>query len=315
MAITLADLRTYCAEIAGPDMSGSTADREHMIWINNAIRRVFSALAWDRIEHQQKLYVEPEESGSAMNVTQGSRSLVLTAGTFLAKYVTERWELVIDGEGSQTFELASIDNDPTNTQATMRVGDEWILATATGKTYYFLKTIYELPDNAKRVQRVQVLGSGQELIQLQPHEFDLQKAHNPAQRGAYPRFYCFRKNNLEIWPHPGSTRLKLGITYVKGPPAPYTTATAGTQEIDWDEEWRDLLEAAIRIEAAVTQGENAPIPYAIAVTEWEQRLKTYQGLDNMRGEAFTGPIGLQGPLMDPFPRERSYSWVGPIVDA
>lgn len=316
MAITLGTLRTFCQEIASPDSSGDTAEREFMHWINAAIQRVFSACAWDRILHQQKITVLPVESLDTLVVTEGSLALTcVAADTFRpsasTKYLDDRWELHIDGEADETFELAAIASD---TAATLRAGDEWTGASATGVTVYFAKTIYSLPNNAKQITRVQVLEAPCDVLVLPPHEFDHQRSQAPTQRGGYPRFATLRKGKIEIWPHPGTEYCKLGITYRKGPTV-LADADADATEIDWDEEWRDLLLRAITLEASITQGENAPIPYAIALAEFERRLANYKALDANK-DVQTGPLGVNVPMpYSPPNGTPSFSWSGTIGNA
>ncbi len=312
MAITLGDLRTFAQEMASPDSSGASADREFMVWINGALRRVYSELSWDKILHERKINIPIEETGTAMTVTQDSLALVLTSGTFLAKYVTDRWNLAIDGDATQVFELASIDDSPTNQNATMRDGDQWIEATATGKSYTFYQTIFSLPDNAERIERVQILASGLHVIGLEPDEFDHQRSFNIQQRGQYPRFFTFRAGNLEIWPHPGTTRVKLGISYTKGPTA-YTTATADATTIEWEEKHRDLLEKAIMLEAAIYQGDQSPVPYGIAEREYMSRLNRYKSLNNQKRNR-AGPMRLLLPRPQSNFPPKSFSWVGELED-
>lgn len=314
MAITLGTLRTFCQEIASPDSSGGTADREFMIWINGAIKRLFAEIGWDRILKEQKLTILPEETGSALTVTKGSLSCSLGgAETFLAKYVTGEWDFYIGDEGSFILRLASIDNSPTNTTGTFRTGDEWIKSSGV-KTWEARKTKYDLPDDAKQLHRAQIMGNGDLLVILPPHEFDHQKSYNPAQSGSYPRVCCLRKGHLEIWPHPGDSYVKLGLSYRKGAPTyTWTSSTHDSTEVDWDEEWIDLLHKAILLEAAIYQGEGSPVNYPVVFSEYETRLRRYRGLNSVRAE-LGGPMNLKPPMREYPHNPRSFSWVGPLTD-
>lgn len=311
MALTLGTLRTFCREIASPDSSGSTAEREFMVWINGAIERVFSATGWDQILHQQKITVIPRESLDTLSVTQGSLTITCSApDTFRpsssTKYADDRWELHIEGESDEVFEIASYASD---TSATLRSGDEWTGSTASNLDVYFVKTIYSLPNNAKQIMRVQVLETGIDVLLLTPDEFDFQKSTSPTQTGAYPRFATFRKNKIEIYPHPGDSYCKLGISYRKGPTV-LADADVDATEIDWPDEWRDLLQKAITLEAAITQGENAPTPYAIALAEYERRLSAYKALDSNR-DPMTGPLGVGDPIPPAPFGTPAWSYTGP----
>ena len=309
MAITLGDLRTFCAEIASPDSSGATADREFMVWINSATMRVFADNDWDKILHTRVINLLPQETGTALVVTQDSTAVTETNSALLEKYVTDEWDLIVDGESSQVFELGTF----TSTSAgAFRDGDEWIEASGT-KSWTAVKTKYDLPDNAKNVLRVQLLQNGGFPVKYLPHnEYDMHKAHNPTQTGGDPRVYTLRNNKIEIYPHPGATRKKLGISYRKGPTV-LADAALDAVEIDWDEEWKDLLYKAIQLEAAITQGKGAPVPYPLAKTAYEDRLKQYRGLDGNRPE-FTGPMGLNHPRRMSFPTDISFSDATAISD-
>ena len=306
MAITLEDLRTFCAEIASPDSSGTTADREFMHWINGALQRLYSEAAWDRILHQSKLTILPLETITDLGVTAGSLAVTSAGNNIAAKYLSERWELHIGDEGDEVFELAA---RASAMAATLRAGDEWTGSTGT-KTAYAVKTIYPLPNTAKSIERVQVLETNLEVAVLPGGELDYEKTHNPTERGSYPRVCTYRKGNIEIWPHPGTEYCKLALTYRKGPTL-HEDADADATEVDWDEEWRDLLLKAITLEASITQGENAPIPYPIALREYEARLGAYKGL-NANKDPKTGPLGVRTPERSTRFGTPSFSWDGTL---
>jgi hypothetical protein len=59
MALTLGELRAFCAEVASPDSAGASADREFMIWINAALLRCYTELHWDRLQFENKITVVP----------------------------------------------------------------------------------------------------------------------------------------------------------------------------------------------------------------------------------------------------------------
>ena len=311
MAITLGDLRTFTREIASPDSSGATAEREFMIWINSAILRVFADNDWDKILHTRLINVLPEETGTLMGVTQDSLAVtVVGPDALVQKYVDDEWEIIIEGEGAQTFQLTSI---ASALAGTFRAGDEWILATGSSKEWTAIQTKYDLPDNAKAVTRVQVMQNGGFPVHyLALHEFDLMKGNLPTQTGQDPRWYTLRDGKIEIYPHPGSTRKKLGVTYRKGPTV-LADAALDAAEIDWDEEWKDLLYKAIQLEASITQGRAAPIPFPLAFQVYQERLMKYKGLDGNKSD-LTGPMGLNHPFRRSFPDGLSYSDPTTIVD-
>lgn len=309
MALTLGDLRTYCREIASPDSAGTTAEREFNVWINAALARVYMELEWDKLQHQATIPIEiAEEYSSDLTLVLGSSAVYSAGGNLLAKYVTEEWDMVVDGESQRVFRLGTF-TDVNN--ATMRTGDRWSQASAAGKSVTFAKTKYSLPDNAFQVQRVQVLQSGAPLARLTPEEFDRQKAFNATLLSGHPRFYTLRDETLEVWPHPGTTYVDLGISYRKGPTI-YTVASLDSAEIEWPVTYADLIYKAILLEAAITQGEDSPVPYPVALREFDHRLGRFKNLDSDRRER-AGPMSLRLPTHMPM-GQRSISWQGPIVD-
>jgi hypothetical protein len=263
---------------------------EFDLWINSALQRIYSDNDWDKILHTRLLNILPQESGTTMVATQDSLALALVGPeAFLQKYVDDEWQFVIGAETSQTFQIASF---TSAISATLRDGDEWILATASGLTWSVFQNKYLLPDTAKNVVRVQDMANRNELSYLVPQEFDFSVSEDPTHR-QNPAYYTLREGRIEIYPHPGDTRMKLGLTYRKGPPVILPT-DADADVIPWDREWRDILYKALMVEAAVTQGKRAPIPYELAVAAYEDRLRKLRGLD-MNKSDMTGPMGLTFP--------------------
>lgn len=306
MAITVGALRDFCRERASSDNADTTAAREFMGWINSALDKLYKEICWDRTITEQKITVVPRESLTDLVVTQGSLALASATG-FLAKYLSGRWELVIDGYGRGTFELAAIAVDTFT--ATMRTGDEWINASATGKTVYFLNTRFSMP-KVKNVHRVQVVDSGVILRVLTPTEFDYLKQRDPAAQGSDPRYCTWRKGYLELWPHPGTSYRKLSVTYQREFTRILDTAL-DADEVDWDEEEQNVLEKAILVEAAITQGENSPISYAMAKAELKEALASSKGFSQRND--LTGPMG--DPTRSRLDGLRDGWWWGEVVDA
>lgn len=311
MPITLGDLRTYCAEIASPDSAGATHDREAMVWINNAIQRLYADADWDESLHARRLTVLPSESGTTAILNQGSLAFaVAVSETIEDKYVDDEWEFILGDEEGQTFKLAS-KTDAQN--ATLQAGDEWILASGTGIAWTALRAKYLLPDDAREITRAQVLDTGYDLEYLPNHTFDHRKGLDPTRTGQM-EYFTLRDRSIEVWPHPGAAYGKLGLTYRKGPSLLADAAAAAT-EIDWPQEQKDLLLKAITVEASITQGENAPVPYRLALVEYEMRLRKYRGLNSNKAHQ-GGPLRLQLPVRFggreiSYERQRSIPDVGP----
>lgn len=310
MAITLGDLRTFCAEVASHDISGDTSQREFMVWINGALQRLYSERCWHHIQVKSKIFLEVEETGSELILTQGSRTVSLGgAEVFLDKYVTDEWSLHIDSDGTQTWRLVSIDN-VADTQATLEEGGNWPGASATSVAYAFVKDRYDLPNDAKELLRVNLIQVQEPLAGKSPAEFDAIKQATPTQRSLTPLIYCVRGGKMEVYPPPGDTYRTLEITYRKAA-AFYTTASLDTVEVDWPEEWRDLLEKAIMLEASFHLADSAPVRYESAKFEYETRLKSYESLDSQ----VTNLAGPMTPAVgDPAFRDPWRNYRGTVYD-
>ena len=292
MAITLGDLRTFAAEIASADISSAAGDREIQHWINNAIQRVWSESDWSWANSEARIALEFSESGSAMDLTSQSRVITLTGEVFKAKYLSDRWQLHVTGEGNMTLELESIQSP---TSATLKPGHEWAAATSTTTAYVWSRHIYPLPLNAKQVKRCQDMQNRFDLTGLSPSAFDQARQQTPTQRGNVPLFYTVRQGNIEFWPGPNSTTYRtMYLSIRRGPTIHLTDAPAG-DTVDWPEEWNDLLHKAIILEASITQGKNAVVDYPIALREYEERLKIYKAEDG-NIQDLGGPMHLTSPM-------------------
>jgi hypothetical protein len=314
MAITVLMLRTHCRERASPSSSGSTADRTHMSWINGALSRLYREMEFDCLRREKKLTCPPAETTSGVDsnltVTQGSLTITrATAGSlvFTPKWLSERWALHVDAEVRLEFELAAI----TNPNATLRAGDEWTGTTATDKAFTFTKNKYLLTE-ASEVRRVEVIDSPRDVVVLLPDEFDRVKSRAPTQRGVYPRFCTFRNGYLEIWPSPGTTYFKLGITY-RLAWTPLADAAQDTDVVVWDDQHLDVLLKAITLEASVELGEASPTPYPVALRSYMEALDKVRQIATK--DMQPGPMRVQSPLAPRGRGRRSQDWIGTLEDA
>lgn len=287
MAITVGTLKDFCRERASSDNADTTANREFMGWINSALDRLYKVTSWDRTVAERKITVAPRESVTDAVVTQGSLALSSATG-FLAKYLSGRWELLIDGYARSTFELDAI--AVGGLSATLRAGDEWTEASDTGVTIYFLNTRFALP-KVKNVLRVQVVETGVLVKVVVPHEFDHRKQLDPGSAGD-ARYCTWRQGFLEIWPCQTDSYRKLSVTYQRE----FTRIADDADdddEVDWDEEEQDVLEKAILVQAALTQGENSPISYKMAKQEYQEALESSKGFSQRVD--LSGPMGIHRP--------------------
>lgn len=271
----LGDLKTYAIEAASHNVSDAESDRHVLRWINRAMRAVRFAHPWQFFRKQGYVVVEPDVSGLNMSVTQGSTAVSLTGGeTFAAKYVTtsEDWTLIAANDTTQPFRLTAITNSPTNTAGTL--DHAWTAATATGMDYTWYRDRYALPDDCGRVLRVQDTTSRLELCYLAPADLDLRRQQSPSQTGATGWDYTIRADKIELWPLP-TDYASVSLTYEREVTL-YTSGTSNATELDWPDRWNDLLEAAVTVEASLTLGMDARVPYALAVDNYQRLLSRYR---------------------------------------
>ena len=301
---TLAELRTFAAEIASADVASLAGDREINYWINAAFARVWLEHSWNHTEKKGRLTFDLEEPGVDMTLVQGSGAIQVgqnaTGETLDEKYlpvdelipVREGWELYVTGEGRMTFTLESIDDSPTNENGTLETGHIWTRASELQVGYVFARHVYPLPDDAQRVDRVEYLQQRVLIDYIRPDQFDHQRQSTPTQRGNDPLFWTTRRGNIEFWPGPGTELKSIELSYKRKAPTHLTT-DLGTIVVDWPTEWITLLFKAIVVEASVTQGENAVVPLQIALGDYGELLKAYKAEDSMLGDG-GGPISLGG---------------------
>ena len=307
MSLTLSHYRTYAKEQAGADISSDRGDRSVTSWINAALQRVWAERAWVHSRATGRFTMVPEETGSYLSLTQGSRDVTLNAAqaeVFSEKYLDQAWVLFPSTEGRLFFELDRIDNPTT---ARMKTGQEWPRATVADTTYTWVRTRYELPEDFWRLYRAEDLDSFGSLQYLEPSAFDHDRASAPTQRGNRPWVYTVRQGKIEVWPGSGADYVAVEWTYRRQPPR-YEVATPGDQEIDWPDAYSALLEAAILREASKHLGKNAPVPYALAVNEYKSHL--------MRIEAEDAQVSPKGGRMgvQVSRRRRAFSQVYGITD-
>jgi len=308
--VVLSDLLTFCGEIASPDSSGATATREFIYWVNAALARLYAEASWNHTLEVTKITILPEEAGAAFTVVKGAGTFTVTS--ILAKYATEQWDFHSGDEPDQVFRVQSVDAAPTPNTGTFNDGDIWIQDNVTSGTVSWHKTIYDLPSNAKQVYLAKPMQTRDLLMGVVPHKFDLYRLEQPKEIG-FPRVYTLRDNKIEFWPAPSTDYYSVTVSYRKAP-ARFTTATVTSTELDWPQEWEDLIQKAIQLEAAITLGEDSPIPYPLAKGEFEERLENYKSLDSKK-DSPSGPMDVSVPSSGI--RKFSYDYgmgAGPLAD-
>jgi hypothetical protein len=308
VTITISDLRSYAAETASADVATAAGDRAINNWINKALKRIWKGHSWTHAQRDGRVFLPVEEAstavaGAGVTLTQGSRLITVGAPDVIKqKYLDERWHLYIDGEGRITFELEEI---LTPTTARLKEGHNWPNADLALGAYTWARHIFPLPDNAKEVMRVEEMQNRLPLRYVQPHDFDPQRQSTPTTRGNQPIFYTLRQGDMEVWPASGPDPKNLLLSYRRGPPR-HKTTDPGDTVVDWVPEWDDLLLKGIDLEASVSQGENAPIPYQVALNEFVSCLKSYKAEDSGI-QSLTGPMHLMtGKSASDYQRVTNY---------
>lgn len=338
--LTLGFLREYCQEIASPDSSGASSEREFMVWINSALSRVWTDADWHSIQ-RTRILETPDEVSGAGTIPPGGTLLTTLNPPWPTDLAGDSvtgdgpWEVVLDQQAGNTFFVTQV------------VGDDATLshafdpsAPSPNVTYYAFKNklgfgsldpvlAHHVP---RQISLVWDTFQLREIRYLPPWRFEQVRGVNPTERSADPRFYTFRGNRLELWPHPGPSR-QIRVTYLAAPPY-LLGSDPDTLLIPWQDDtqpptvlvppgptrdisgslWADLLQKAIALEAAFTQGNKGPIPYKLAKVEYEDRLRKYKAADNNRITK-TGPMNPVLPRPVIYPRDRSVSDFRAIPDA
>lgn len=312
--ITLQELRAYAAETASADVATKAGDRSINNWINQGLQRIWKSHSWNHALRAGRIFLDTEEPSDpttgGVTINKGERTITVAAPDVIKqKYLDDRWHLYVDGEGRMTFELEEILSPTT---ARLLPGHNWPNDSIVDVAYTWARHIFELPDDAKEVMRVEEMQNRLPLRHVLPHDFDPQRQSTPVQRGNQPIFYTLRQGNLEVWPSSGPDAKNLLLSYRRGPPR-HKVTDPGDTEVDWVPEWSDLLLKAIVVEAAITQGENAPVEYAVALNEFRDCVKAYKaedsGIQNM-----TGPMTLMtGKSSRDYMRVTNYPAIIPEV--
>lgn len=279
---TLGQLRLHARDLSW-DSGDEKAERLFTTWLNKALSKLRAAHDWSHLKATEKLTLNPEATGSALTVVQNSRLLTLTGSeTFLQRYVDEKWDLVIGADAQQAFQISEVLSPQT---ARLAEGQEWIEASAADLTYTWSRPRYELPGglaNARKINRVVETSTRWEVTPLGQAEFELMRSDQPDFRSC-PQAYTLRDGLIEFWPAPNSQRQIVEITYERHF-ARYSQDDPDDTVVDWPDHQIDLVQDALAVQISKWQGEDAMIPYPIAVADYQETLKLYMGEETNRQE-------------------------------
>lgn len=268
MAITLGDARSVAADLAH-DASDAKADRVFMRWIRGALTTLHAAHDWKHYEAQQLLVTDAAETGSDLNVTEGSGTITRDTD-WASKYVSQAWDLLIEGDQSLAFTIAAISSPATT--ATLATNQVWLQDTATDLDYTLTRYRYDLPGNfVRQVKRVDDLVAQVPLEYWTTDQFDLVRNRQPWHQSDQAVAYTVRGPYLELYPSPSTTRRPFRVTYLRQVTLPADADNNGT-ELDWPTQYADLLWRAIALEGAAW-ADATRIPYVVAERRYEQALK------------------------------------------
>jgi hypothetical protein len=283
MAILLSDARQYCADVAY-DMADEKADRLINRCIAQAIERLWREHTWLHYYATTRITLTPEVTGTDLDVTEGSSSISRDSA-WSTDYVTQAWDLIIAEDGAKVYSISAVGSPTTN--ATLGTGEVWTGETGTNLSYTLSRYRYPVPDDfIRRAELVQELESWGELRYLTPAEFDYQRHTYPGRRGSRPEYYTLRGTaaglSIDFYPAAGDDYRTVQITYTRKPTLPEED-DAGATEVDWPEEYRNLLWLAIEVEVARIQGEAAQVPYALCKPELNEALRSAKALETDKG--------------------------------
>ena len=282
MTITLGDLRVYGAEVAGKDLSSEKGDRLVQHWINGSLARICGSHMWSWYKRSERLTVLKAVTGFLLEVTDGSRDVRMVPApiaippdpqlpeeVFLEEWLTEQWHFLISDDSRVTYELAEI-VDPKF--ARFKKGHEWTRPSGTLIQYSVSRHIYDLPEPVKRVMLVEDTFNSTDLMEMLPTSFDKLRQTSPIYKGQ-PTHYTIRHGKLEVWPSASDDNRTMSISYHRAAPV-YGLANVSDDSlvVDWDGNFTDLLFKAMLVEASLTQGKRAPVPYQVAMGEYMLRM-------------------------------------------
>ena len=301
---TLGELRQYASD-AAYQISGVAADRSTLRWIQQALQNLWSAHPWVHFYAEEHIVSDVEVTGTDLTVTAGSAA-VSRGSAWTAAFVTQAWDLIISGS-DVVFHVESIGTPTTN--ATLDA--EWAGSSGVNQSYTVRRARYALPGNfAKRLLVVEDVDTKVILEYKHPAQFAPMKCSSPANSGA-PYYFTLRglpsgPGLLEVYPAPDSTRRTLKLTYVRKVTLPASSDVAAFV-LDWPDEYVELLQKRVEVEAARLGGEQAQVAYPVARAEFDLALTRYMALDSQLARK-SGSMTLAAGMM-PTPR-TTVPWSG-----
>lgn len=292
MTITLSDLRQHCSDLAH-EAADTKAARVRMTWIRGALSRLHMAHDWKWFYATQRIALDPEETGTDLDVTQDANTFVRDS-TWTSKYASQLWDCMAANDTTQAFQFASI----ATVTATLATGQYWQQSTDTNTSYTMSRWRYSMPDNfVGRIMAVEDIHGYRKLRHLIVSDFDRQRNRFPHRRGQ-PEYFTVRDPRyLEVHPGNDSTRRALQVTYLRTVTLPADADVDGTT-VDWPSEYVEVMYKALALEAAIWLGQASKIPYPVAKQEYDESLKRATSRDSRMVE-ISSEFGLETSYPDP----------------
>jgi len=292
---TILEWQQYISDNSADFVDGKFS-RTSLRMLNAALRKISEdGPSWSHYKEFARVNLVVGEDFTTAAITLGGTTLtVAVTETLLAKYVTEEWDLLFDDEASLTFRLASLTDAQT---VELLSGQQWLNATITAGNLAFVRSLYDLPGVPERVEEVRLSDSQSELTYLPPADFDRYKAINPPLTGE-PLHFTTRGDQIEFWPALASdgSRQAVLISYVRRAPK-YTSLDDTSTDVDWDDRFDNLLEAALDVEISNKLRGSSPIGLEAALLTYAQRLSQARASDSSRVEtSSTMRLGGRPPL-------------------
>jgi len=275
---TLGDWKAYVSDNWSSAADGQS-DRVILRWINSALRKLITDNTWSFYKRRARINLNQAEAGVAITTTQASRLISLGgAEIFKQKYVDEQWDLHFDDDTKRTYRLKEVLGNDTQ-QARMIEEHKFVGASLAAAGYKFVRSVYPLPDRVHQVLHVQLDSLSVPLVDLLPSEFDDLKQDQPTLTGE-PTHYTVRGGNLEVWPalDTATTLSAVALSLVRRPKV-YTLSDSDDEELDWDDRYDDLLEAALDLEIATKGRGSTQLDAGLSLTLYTQRLATNKATD------------------------------------
>lgn len=291
MAITLQTIKQFISDNAN-SMADTAASRVMDRIVQDTLLLLGREHEWSFLRVRERFVTAPPESfTNVVNATQDSGVFVLSTGAWLSKYVTQKWELVVEGAADQPYTASALSTTTNaNDTWTSTTGQAWTNATATGLDATLYRTRYQTTNKIKRLVAARLLGPTRvDLPVFNRDEFEELSRLFTQSTGQTREVVAIDPTEVAVFPLPDQ-RYDVELDMVRKITVPAEGADDAT-ELDWPDEMQDLLRAAIRMQLIERLGDEAVTFDAPMASSRYQRLLS--GYKREQGRRNVGSFSLR----------------------